>query len=317
MRKWQVTTVTPNPALDRTYWLEEFQPGRQYRAGRGKVDPGGKGINIARVLQGYGLEVAALGFFAGLSGQELLRLLAAEEIKTQPVLVEGETRTNTKIIDPAGQTLTEINEPGPSVGEGEIDQFQWYVADYAANSRYMIFAGSLPRNCPPDFYGRLIRTAKQSGCRTLLDTSGAALAEGSKAVPYLIKPNQQELAGLCGREIGTAPAAVAAAAEVRKAYGVEAVVVSLGAQGAVLVEQKGAYLAVPPEVKVKNPVGAGDSLVAGLVYGLLAGYSLPESLRLGVADGTMAVLDEATSMAKPRVETALAFWKEVELKRLS
>ena len=143
------------------------------------------------------------------------------------------------------------------------------------------------------------------------------MREGLKAAPFLIKPNRQELAELCGREIGTAPAAAVAAAEVRKTYGVAVVVVSLGAQGAVLVGRDGAFQAVPPVVKPKNPVGAGDSLVAAFVYAMLAGHPLPECLRLGVAAGTLAVLDEASAMARPRVETVLAFRGTVALKALN
>lgn len=316
MEKRQVTTVTPNPAIDKTYWLAGLQPGRPNRVSRVRVDPGGKGLNIARILKGYGLAVAALGFFGGIIGRELINMLLEEGVAIDPLFVDENTRTNTKIIDPTTGEETEINEPGPYIGAREQNQLFQCLADYAAKSGYLVFSGSLPQGCPPDFYQRLITTAKDYGCKTILDTSGEPLRAGILAAPYLIKPNQHELSELLGREIATVDAAAVAAADLRKAYGIEVVVVSLGGLGAVMASDEGAFHASPPPVKPVNTVGAGDSLVAGFVYGLVSGYTLAECLRLGVASGTLAVTDQATSVAKPRVEATMAMGERVELKRL-
>ncbi|HHT05762.1 MAG TPA: 1-phosphofructokinase [Hydrogenispora sp.] len=316
MKRRQVTTVTPNPAIDKTYWLEGLQPGRQNRVSRVRVDPGGKGINIARILKGYGLEVAALGFFGGIMGRELLNMLEKEGVQTAPVFVDEDTRTNTKIMDPTSGAETEINEPGPYVGEREQSLIEQHLADYALQSGYTVFSGSLPQGCPSEFYRRLIATAHQHGCKTILDTSGPALKEGIKAAPYLIKPNHHELSELIGREITTPATAVEAAAHLAAAYRIAVVVVSLGPLGAVMTSSEGAFHAIPPKVKPENTIGAGDSLVAGIIYGMVTDQPLAECLRLGVASGTLAVTNQGTSVAKPQIEEVLALEKQVELKRL-
>lgn len=316
MQKRLVTTITPNPAIDKTYWLEGLQPGRQNRVSRVRVDPGGKGLNIARLLKGYGLEVAALGFFGGIMGRELIHMLEKEGVAITPVFVAENTRTNTKIMDLTNGEETEINEPGPHVDTEEQKQLEQYLSAYAGQSGYTVFSGSLPRGCPDDYYRGLIATAHQHGCKTLLDTSGLALREGVKAAPYLIKPNQHELAELLGREIATPAAAAEAAAQLGQASGIAVVVVSLGALGAVMASKEGTFHAVPPKVKPENTVGAGDSLVAGFIYGMVAEQALAECLRLGVAAGTLAVVDQATSVAKPRLEAVLAMAEKVELKQL-
>lgn len=316
MTNRQVTTITPNPAIDKTYWIEGFRQNRQNRVSRVRVDPGGKGLNIARILKGFGLETSALGFFGGVMGRELIDMLTQEGVKIAPIYVAGNTRTNTKIMDPLSGEETEINEPGPVIAEKEQDQLRQHVQDYAAGSKYMVFSGSLPPDCVDEFYAGLIAAAKKHHCRTILDTSKAALREGIKAAPYLIKPNHLELSELLGREINDPTAAATAAVELSRNYGIEVVVVSLGGLGAVLTGKEGAFHAIPPRVKPQNTIGAGDSLVAGIVYGLVSAYPLVECLRLGVALGTLAVTDQATSVSKPQVKAMMEFSKAVEIRRL-
>ena len=204
LKRRQVTTVTPNPAIDKTYWLEGLQPGRQNRVSRVRKS-GRKRDQYCPYPQGYGLEVAALGFFGGIMGRELLNMLEKEGVQTAPVFVDEDTRTNTKIMDPTSGAETEINEPGPYVGEREQSLIEQHLADYALQSGYTVFSGSLPQGCPSEFYRRLIATAHQHGCKTILDTSGPALKEGIKAAPYLIKPNHHELSELIGRELRHRP----------------------------------------------------------------------------------------------------------------
>lgn len=316
MNSRKVTTLTPNPAIDKTYWINGFRANKQNRVSRVRIDPGGKGLNIARILKGFGLEVTALGFFGGMVGRELINLLTEEGVSIAPVFINANTRTNTKIIDPVSGKETEINEPGPLIGEREKDQLRQYVQDYAAKSAYLVFSGSLPPGCEPDFYQGLINTAKKFNCKTLLDTSDVALREGIKAAPHLIKPNHHELSELIGSKIESPAAAAAAATKVRNDYGVEEVVVSLGGLGAVMATDNGVFHAIPPKVKPENTIGAGDSLVAGLIYGMVLGYSPVECLRLGVAAGTLAVTDQGTSVSRPQVEAVMNFVKTVEINRL-
>ena len=311
-----VTTVTPNPAIDKTYWIPGFTNGKNNRVNRLRIDPGGKAINIARILGGFGVEVQALGFFGGISGRELIKMLEDDNLTIDPIFVSGETRTNIKIIDPQFNNETEINEPGPFITEEEKIIMGQKIDHYAQQSKFLVFAGSLPEGCPPEYYGELILLAKKYGCKTVLDTSEAALREGLRFSPFMIKPNQYELSELWGREISTEETAAAAAEDFRKTYKIEVVVVSLGERGAVLACDEGTFHARPPVVKPQNTVGAGDSLVAGIVYGLILGYSLSKSLCFGVASGTLAVTELGTSVLRPNAKKVSTFMKSIVIKRL-
>lgn len=311
-----VTTITPNPAIDKTYWIPGFTKGINNRVNRLRIDPGGKAINIARILGGFGIRVKALGFFGGNSGKELLKMLESDNLIIEPIFVQGETRTNIKIIDWKLENETEINEPGPFVTEKEKIFMRQKIDHYAQKSEFLVFAGSLPEGCQAEYYGELILLAKKYGCRSILDTSEAALKESLRFSPYMIKPNHHELSEIWGREISTEATAAIVAEEFRQAYKIEVIVVSLGGKGAVLACKEGTFHAIPPEIKPKNTVGAGDSLVAGIIYGLISGYPLIESLRFGVASGTLAVTELGTSVLSPDVKKVSNFMKSIVIRRL-
>lgn len=311
-----ITTITPNPAVDKTLWIKDLARGQCNRVTALRQDPGGKGINIARILKGLNQTVLALGFFGGNVGRGLIDTLKSQAIAVEPVWVNGETRTNIKIIENTQTIITEINEPGPPVSATEQDELVAKVSDVSRKSSYAIFAGSLPEGCDPDYYVKLITAARKEGCKAVLDTSGAALKAGLKASPYMIKPNHLELAEIYQTEINTAQEAVKVAQNLRRVNAIELVVVSMGSQGAVLISDAGAYHAKPPKIKTANTVGAGDSMVAGLVYSLSSGHSVSEALRFGAAAGALAVMDAATSVSHPEAEKFLKITEAIRIIRL-
>lgn len=291
-----IVTVTPNPAIDKTIWVEDCRLGRVNRVLRYRLDAGGKGVNISRLLARLGWATAALGFIAGNTGQYLDNLLRGMGIATDFVSVAGETRTNLKIIDPTTGRTTEINDPGPEVLPGEIELLRRKVAEAVSRGPLVVFSGSLPGGCPADLYAEMIAVTKASGGKAVLDAAGEALRLGAQAGPFLVKPNRQELEDLFGTRFRT-QREVAAATRELLGLGAEVAVVSLGEQGALAASGRSLWRLIPPKVQVLNTVGAGDALVAVLVASLSGGKSLPEALRYAVAAGSAAVSEPGTGLS--------------------
>lgn len=293
-------TVTLNAAVDKTYRFDRFSPGAINLVGSLSRVAGGKGNNVARVLARLGVSVTATGFAGGHAGAfiegELRRLGIAAEFEPIP----GESRTCLVLVDEQGRSLTEIREPGPSIAPAEADRFLERFTRLAAEARAVVLSGSLPPGLPTDFYARLVAAARAAGAFTVLDTSGAALRAGLSAGPDLVKPNREELAAWAGRPLTEAQALLAAAEAMRQAGGgTGAVAVSVGAEGLLYIGPDGAWTVTPPAVAAINPVGSGDSAVAGIVAGLLEGRPLPEALRLGVACGTANAMTDSVASVDP------------------
>lgn len=283
-----IYTVTLNPAVDRELTVPEIVFETVLRATSWRVDCGGKGFNVSRMLQALGEASIALAVAAGRSGQMLQDSLAALGIATDFVWVEGETRTNISILTEGQNAATgrylKVNEPGPVVAPAALGALVDKIAHLARAGDWWVLAGSLPPGLPDDTYAALITAVQTAGGRAVLDSSGPALRQGCAARPFLVKPNATELGQLTGRPVGARAEVLAAAVEVLRA-GVASVVVSMGKAGALIVDADGAWLAQSPEIREQNPIGAGDSMVAGLIYAQSRGLSLVESLRWGVACG--------------------------------
>ena len=260
-----IVTLTPNPGLDRTLQLDKLVRGSVNRAAGGRVDPGGKGINVSRALASHGIKTTAVVPLGGPDGSVLSELLAATGVTVRAVRVAGGTRTNVTVAEPDG-TTTKLNEPGPELSAAEIAELVATVLDAATPGTWVVGCGSLPLGVPVTFYADLIAPLHARGAKVVIDSSGAAmravLAGTGDALPDLIKPNLEELMEAVGRRLPTLGAVVEAAQELRT-RGVATVLTSLGADGAVLV---GAAGAVYGEARVDQPlstVGAGDALLAG------------------------------------------------------
>jgi 1-phosphofructokinase len=269
------------------------------------VDAGGKGINVAKALKQFGLPVCALGLVAGGNGRFILDTLAAAEIPADFVLVPGETRVNLKIHDPERGTETEINEPGFSVTAGHLEDLRGRVQSYAPRCEVMVFSGSLPPGSPQSIFADLIRIARAQGAKCFLDTAGAALKAGLEAGPFLIKPNRAEVEGLLEHKLETRRELLEAA-RLLIGKGIEQVLISLGAEGALGAAGKEAVIARPPVVQARSSVGAGDTMVAAMAYATVQGLSFREAFRWAVAASAATVAMEGSAVASfPAVQTLL------------
>lgn len=285
-----IYTVTLNPALDRELTVPALAFDEVLRATATRADVGGKGFNVSRMLAALEAESIALGFAGGRTGEALRDGLAAAGIASDFVWVDGETRTNVSIVEAEGGRHLKVNEPGPTVDSADVEALRERVRALARPGDWWVLAGSLPPGAPAGLYADLAGDLRQAGAHVALDTSGEALRLGCAARPTVIKPNASEAGELTGRTVQTAEAALDAA---RAIQGVEYVALSLGAAGAVLLHAGKAWSATPPRIRERNPIGAGDSMLAGLVWGL-AQNDAPTALRWGVACGAAAAAREGT-----------------------
>lgn len=291
-----ITTICLNPALDRTVTVDSLVPGQVNRIRSSRTDVGGKGVNVAVVCRRLGMEVQVIGC-AGAEGSGKLRAaLSAEQVGHAFNTVEGAVRVNMKVVALDGSGVTELNEPGPTLSAEDLDLFFDLAIEKTRQSDYVVITGSLPPGCPADTYRSLIEALAPVPC--ILDVSGEALREGIKAKPYLIKPNHHELAATVGRELHTMED-IRQAAQIFVDAGVQHVVVSMGKDGALYVGAEGAFHAPEIPVQVRSTVGAGDSLVGGLLYGLVKQGCMREALRAGAAAGTASVMTEGTQLIIP------------------
>ncbi|MFZ5815847.1 MAG: 1-phosphofructokinase [Bacillota bacterium] len=303
-------TVTLNASVDTTYFVEGFRIGEIHSAQAVSRVAGGKGNNVARVLRLLGVEVTATGLAGGRAGSFLEEYL--ERLGIHPAFepIAGESRTCLVFVDRQGRTLTEVREPGPVVSTAEAERFLQRFARLAGEAEVVVLSGSLPPGLPGDFYARLVATARQAGAWVVLDSSGVALREGLTAGPDLVKPNRDELTAWSGGSLESSGQILTAAERMREG-GAGAVAVSVGAEGLLYLGPEGSWQLQPPPVPVVNPVGSGDSLIAGLVAGRLEGRSMLEALRLGVACGTANAMTE--SVASPDRQTVARLEAEIQV----
>jgi 1-phosphofructokinase len=296
-----VVTVTANPAVDQTIWVPGFRAGEVNRVARGQVSPGGKGVNVAAFLAEFGVPVFATGFLGRPNAGLFEAFLDDERIEHGFVPLPGTTRTGIKIVDEDAGTTTDINFPGFEVGAEDLRALERAVADAVAPGRWVVLAGSLPAGAPPETYRRLTELVQEGGGRVALDTSGPALRAAIAAGPQLVKPNREELEELVGRPLGDRDALVDAADELA-AGGIETVVVSLGADGALFTRDGEAAFATPPPVRVASTVGAGDAMVAGTIAGTLEELNLARVAALATAFSAVAITRIGPHLDRAAVE---------------
>lgn len=290
-----IATVTLNPSLDRTLELDVLHRGVVNRATSSQVEPGGKGVNVARVLVANGVDARAVLPVGGPEGDHLAALIRELGIGTELVGIADPIRTNITLVEPDA-TVTKVNAPGPHLRPAELEAITDAVVSGAERAEWVAACGSLPPGVPDDAYAELTELVQQRGGRVAVDTSGVPLGAAAAAGPDVIKPNALELAAVVERELKTFGEVVSAADELRE-LGVGAVVVSLGADGAVLVDAAGAVHADTPPLTPRSDVGAGDATLAGF---LAAGGAGPEALRQAVAWGAAAVRLPGTAMPRPQ-----------------
>lgn len=298
-----ITTVTLNAAIDKTYFLPTFPLGKVSRVQRFRAAPGGKGINVAKVVAQLGVPVTATGFVGGFNGEMIKQLLDRMGIGHDFVSVQGESRVCLNILDEENGISTELLEPGPTVDPQALAQMEEKIREHAAKSRIVCFSGSLPAGVPKDFYVKLVSIAKEAGAYVILDASGDALRFGLEAGPDMIKPNEEEVEGLLGIRVQDEAALQKAVETLLQKYGMDRISVSLGGAGSMVASQAGTFRVETPKVDVVNTVGCGDSYVAGMAVSLATGLSLEEGLALASAAGTSnAMTDEAGLIEPEEVE---------------
>ncbi|MBM9514657.1 1-phosphofructokinase [Desulfogranum marinum] len=290
-----IYTVTLNPAVDRELTVGEIAFDTVLRASQWQVDCGGKGFNVARMLNSLGVPSVAMGFAAGKTGELLEEKLVALGIETDFVWVEGETRTNVSIVSSESSHYVKVNEPGPTIKESDLALLKEKIVTNVKPGDWWVLAGSLPPGVAADFYGELIELIHSAGAKVFLDTSGEPLKQSCAAGPLLVKPNDEEAHELTGLPVSTTEE-IAVAAEALKKLGPANVIVSLGKEGALLVNGQDTWKAASPAIVEKNPIGAGDSMVAGVVWGLSEGVELSEALRWGIACGAATAGQNGTTV---------------------
>jgi len=289
-----IVTFTANPSVDRTLEISQLVRGAVMRATRTRVDGGGKGVNVTRALAGNGYPSIAVLPNGGAEGAQLMGLLEAEQLLVHPVQVAGAIRANVTIVEPDGAT-TKVNEPGPMLSDAEVAQLTDALLHAACGADWAVLSGSLPPGAPADWYATLTVALHERGVRVAVDTDGAGLPATLAAAPDLVKPNQRELAQASGVPVDSRADALAAVERIRAA-GARTVLASLGADGALLIEDGGTYHGSAQVGAPRSTVGAGDAMLAGF---LAAGGAGVEALAEAVAWGTAAVSLPGSRMPGP------------------
>ncbi|HHF2874931.1 TPA: 1-phosphofructokinase [Vibrio diabolicus] len=283
----KVVTITLNPALDLTGSVNELNVGSVSLVQQSNLHAAGKGVNVAKVLSDLGADVTVTGFL-GKDNPELFHQLFNDiGVKNEFVEVQGATRINVKLVEASGN-VSDINFPGVQVTADEIARFEETLFRLAETHDYFVLAGSLPGGVTAEQCAAWIKALHQQGKKVLFDSSKAALKSGIEAHPWLIKPNDEELGDFVGEHLGT-PEQCQAAAQTLSDKGIENIVVSMGADGVMWLNQGEWLRAQPPRMNVVSTVGAGDTLVAGLCWGHMQLMPKNDLLRFATALSALAV----------------------------
>lgn len=301
-----IYTVTLNPALDKEYTVSHLEFDEVLRASTVRVNYGGKGFNVSRMLASLGGSSVALGFTGGETGRTIQNGLTAEGIETAFTEVAGETRTNVSIVSETEKRYIKVNEPGPRISPEDITRLMDLIDTKVHVGDWWVLAGSLPPGTPNNLYASIIRKVQQGGAFAILDTSGASLHEGILAKPCLIKPNLKEVSELIKKDVTSLEDMEPYLPDMH-ALGAELVVISAGKHGALLSNGQDHWFKKAPVIQERNPIGAGDAMVAGLVWRLSQNDDPKNALSWAIACGTAAASLPGTDMpALAQVEQFLA-----------
>lgn len=288
-----ILTVTLNPAVDRTIYLNNLTVGQVNRVIGSRQDAGGKGINVSKSITALGGKSIAFAVLGGQNGEYIARNVAARGIELTEFRIDGETRQNIKIVDLSNDAYTDINEPGPELNGGSSERIQEAILSRLTAGTVLVLSGSAAPGIAPDIYRRLSEEAARRGCPVILDADDRLLAEALKGRPRLVKPNIHELEALVGRTLNGFAEIVEAAFGILS-EGAGAVVVSMGKEGAIWVDRQQAFHIESMNVTVKSTVGAGDAMVAALALGLETGLEPEETMRLAAASSAASVKAEGS-----------------------
>jgi 6-phosphofructokinase 2 len=294
----KVLTITLNPAIDVSTTIPFLLPEKKLRCSPPLFEPGGGGVNVSRVLHKMGYPSTAMFMAGGHTGQFFANLVEKEGIETLVVPIEGSTRQNLIAHDASSDLQYRFGMPGPTIHEREWRDFLQRLREVKDFS-YAVISGSNPSGVSPDFYAEAADILKEKKSKLILDTSGEALKYALHEGVFLAKPNIGELGQLVGRGELDPNSVVEAARTIIEKGECEILVVSMGAAGAMLITAKEHYHQPAPAIKIKNTVGAGDSMVAGIIIGMQKKLSLKEVLKYGVAAGSAATITAGSGLCTP------------------
>lgn len=289
-----ITTVTLNPAIDKTLTIDKVKPGAVNRIDAVREDMGGKGINISKLLHRLDIATFTTGFLGSVNSRQTHALMDVAGFGYDFVEIDAKTRVNTKLVELELGITTDLNEPGFVVSDESYKELKARIVELGKKSSFMVFSGSIPKGIGNNSYKELIDLVKESGCKTGLDADGDRLLEGIKSAPYLIKPNIYELERAFEKNLPDDQSVIDLGRHIIEKYGVTLILVSMGENGSILISEDEVYKSRPISVEVRSTVGAGDSMLAGMLCGISTGKSLAESLALSTACGTLAVTKEGT-----------------------
>jgi 6-phosphofructokinase 2 len=294
-----IVTITVNPAIDKSTSAQHVMPDRKLRCERPVLEPGGGGINVSRAIHRLGGKSRAVYSAGGALGEMLASLLDREGIAHYPVPIEGSTRENLTVFEKVRGQQYRFGMPGPQMQEQEWNRILGEIERLDPKPTFIVASGSLPPGVPVDFYGKVSRVSQDMGAKLIVDTSGDAFRTAVReAGAYLIKPNLRELEALAGESLENEKDQVNFAKQLIHEGSVEAVVISLGSDGATLVHEKMHRYFRAPTVKIQSKVGAGDSMVAGIVLAISRGASLTDAVNFGIAAGTAAVMTHGSELCR-------------------
>ena len=308
-----IITVTLNPALDKTVILPGFAVNTVNRVSATRLDPGGKGINVSKVVKALGGKTLALGVLGGAAGGYIQAAMDKMELPNDMVLTGEITRTNLKIIDPLLQTNTDINEPGGPVSEETLDAVWHKLTKAVKPGDTVVLAGKNPPGMPDSRLAEWVTRLHGMKVYTCVDTVGEPMQQAIAAQPDIIKPNREELAEIAGRRMVTDDDVLTAAREL-VGRGVGLVTASLGADGAIFVTRNQAFRGYAPKVSVVSVVGAGDAMMAALTHYSAAGCSLEETARRSIAVSVASVM--CSGSEAPELNMILPLIDQVRLEKL-
>ncbi len=292
-----IVTLTFNPALDMNTSVKEIVPERKLKCSDPLYEPGGGGINVARAIKKLGGDAIAVYFSGGDTGNKITALLQAERIRTRAVPIVDMTRQNLIILNLSSQGQYLFDMPGPLISAAELKACMDTLEQISA-IEFLVVSGSLPKGVGPDMFFQLADLARRKHAKLVVDTAGESLQVAVKAGAYLIKPNLKELGLLTGQENMSEENAGEAARGILQHSACEVIVVSMANKGALLITRALELKIKPPPVTVLSTVGAGDSLVGGLIYSLSNKKPLEEAIRYGVACGTSATISPGIELCR-------------------
>lgn len=303
-----IITVTLNPALDKTAYIPDFTVDQVNRVRSIHLDPGGKGINVCKVVNALGGKSLAMGFLGGDPGRYIKGRLDELGIENDFLFIDGETRTNLKVVDEKNKTYTDINEPGPTVDAVVISALAEKLFARVGEGDIVVFAGGAPVGVPDDLLKTWAQQCKELGAYVYADLDGMLLMRTVEGVPYMVKPNDTELSRLLGRPMETIEDFVSGARELIS-RGINLVAVSLGAKGALFCKDGEILMAEGLKVDVRSTVGAGDSMLAALAWCQDRGLDWKEAARWAVATASAKVTEEGSS--PPKLDKVKEFYSRV------